>query len=78
MMRGLIVPICAFLSICFLGKKQYRHHWVAIVLILLGVAFVGAVSIAWQNNHQDEESAVGGSVGLGMVLVLISQFFTGA
>lgn len=47
MMRGLIVPICAFLSMCFLGKKQYRHHWVGIILIIFGVAFVGAVSISW-------------------------------
>jgi len=72
------VPICAFFSICFLGKKQYRHHWVGILLIIGGVAFVGGVSITWSKNHPDPDSAVSGSVGFGMILVFISQLFSGA
>jgi len=45
MMRGSIVVITAFFSMCFLGRKQYRHHWTAIVLIVLGVFVVGYVSM---------------------------------
>jgi drug/metabolite transporter (DMT)-like permease len=45
MMRGLIVVITAFMSMCFLGRKQYRHHWTAIVLIVTGVFVVGYVSM---------------------------------
>lgn len=46
MMRGLIVVITAFLSIIFLNKKLYRHHWTGVVLILSGVFIVGYVSVA--------------------------------
>lgn len=45
MMRGIIVPITAIFSIIFLGRKQYRHHWTGIALIVTGVASVGAVSV---------------------------------
>ena len=45
MMRGIIVPITAFMSMCFLGRKQYRHHWTAIVLIVIGVFLVGYVAM---------------------------------
>ena len=46
MMRGIIVVITALFSVCFLGRKQYRHHWVAIIFIVSGVAEVGVVTIA--------------------------------
>ena len=45
MMRGLIVPITALFSVVFLKRKQYRHHWTGIVLIVFGVAEVGYVAI---------------------------------
>jgi uncharacterized membrane protein len=45
MMRGSIVVITAMMSMCFLGRKQYRHHWTAIVLIVAGVFVVGYVSM---------------------------------
>jgi len=46
MMRGIIVVITALFSIAFLGRKQYCHHWIAIFLIVAGVAEVGVVTIA--------------------------------
>jgi len=73
----MIVPICAFFSICFLGKKQYRHHWVAIVMIVGGIAFVGWVSIHYDNKHPSDDAAESGSVAFGMLLVFISQLFAG-
>ena len=72
MMRGLIVPICAFFSICFLKKKLYRHHWTAIFLIVFGVLFVGLVGIRYTRKHPDDADAVQGSVATGVILVFIS------
>lgn len=66
------MPICAFFSICFLGKKQFRHHWTAIIMIVGGIAFVGLVSVHYDNKHPDPDSAVSGSVAFGMLLVFIS------
>lgn len=37
MMRGIIVVITAFLSVVFLKKKLYRHHWTSLIFIVLGV-----------------------------------------
>lgn len=76
MMRGLIVPICAFFSICFLKKKLYRHHWTAICLIVFGVFFVGTVGVMYSKKHDTDEGGQG-SVGTGVILVVISQCFTG-
>jgi len=72
MMRGIIVVITALFSVCFLGRKQYRHHWVAIIFIVLGVAEVGVVTIA--AGSSDDE---GQSVGFGIILLLLSQCFAG-
>ena len=46
MMRGLIVVITALMSVVFLGKMQYRHHWTGVVLIITGVFIVGYASVA--------------------------------
>lgn len=71
-MRGLIVVICAFFSIIFLKRKQYRHHWTGIVLIVAGVAEVGYVAISAGSTEDTN-----GSVGLGIILLIISQLFSG-
>jgi len=65
MMRGIIVVITAFLSIIFLNRTLYRHHWTALVMIVLGVAQVGYVSLVWPKNHPDSPFAEGGSTAGG-------------
>ncbi len=72
MMRGLIVVITAVMSIIFLGKKQYRHHWVGVFCILVGVASVGVVSVA-----NSSSSTGAGSEVFGIILLIVAQLFTG-
>lgn len=72
-MRGIIVVITALLSIIFLGRKLYIHHWWAIVFIVLGVFEVG-----WVSTFYSQPSSTGGSEVMGIILLLISQCFTGA
>jgi drug/metabolite transporter (DMT)-like permease len=67
MMRGLIVVITALMSIIFLGKKQYRHHWTGVALILVGVFLVGYVSVAG-----GESSGNGGQEIVGILLLIIA------
>lgn len=69
MMRGLIVVITALMSIVFLGKKQYRHHWTGIVLILTGVFIVGFASVSGSSDS--------GTSALGLFLLIGSQCFVG-
>lgn len=45
MMGGLIVFMTAMMSVIFLKRKLYRHHWFSLVLIVGGVAMVGLSAI---------------------------------
>lgn len=74
MMRGIIVVITALMSICFLGRKQYRHHWTGIVLIIVGVFSVGYASVAKEGGDSGDTQ---GSEVLGILLLLLSQCFAG-
>jgi drug/metabolite transporter (DMT)-like permease len=44
MLSGFIVIINALLAYWMIGKKQYAHHWVSLVFIVLGVFIVGLSS----------------------------------
>lgn len=68
MMRGFLIFLTAILSIMFLKSTFYRHHWLAIFLIVSGVATVGLSSI--KNSKESE------NVTLGIALILLSQLFT--
>ena len=75
MMRGFINVVTPILSIIFLKKRYYIHHWIAVAFIVLGVAEVGWVAIAFEDSS---EEASGGSMAFGILLILIAQLFTGA
>lgn len=74
MMRGAIVIITALFSVCFLGRKLYKHHWWSILIIFIGVAEVGWVS-TWEKYYIP--STTGGSELMGISLLIASQCFTG-
>jgi len=74
MMRGMIVVITALMSVAFLKRKLYMHHWIAIVMIFAGVFEVGWVSTFPKYASSGETH---GSEVMGIILLLISQCFTG-
>jgi drug/metabolite transporter (DMT)-like permease len=47
MMRGIIAVITGLMSVIFLKRKLYRHHWTGLILITLGCAIVGVVALLW-------------------------------
>lgn len=73
MMRGVIVVITAFMAIQFLGRKQYAHHWISLITIVVGVFIVGLVGVM---ASKKEASASETSL-LGILLLLAAQCFTG-
>ena len=76
MMRGFINVVTPILSIIFLGRRYYIHHWIGVALIVLGVVEVGWVAIAFEDDEPSE--AGGASMVFGIILILIAQLFTGA
>lgn len=47
MIRGFVNVVTPILSIIFLKRKQYLHHWTGITCIVIGVAEVGWVAIKY-------------------------------
>merc|ERR1719464_43011 len=72
MMRGMIVVVTALFAMVFLGKKQYKHHWTAIVLIVAGVAEVGYIAIKYADTASSSSSPA-----TGIVILMCAQLFVG-
>jgi len=70
MLGGFIVIINAILAVQLLGKKQYAHHWISLIFIIIGVAVVGVAST------QDGEGSNDSSL-IGILLIFIAMCFTG-
>ena len=67
MMRGLIVLVTAAMSMIFLGRKQYRHHYISLLTIVIGIVLVGYASLSKSGNSTDTTTKP-----LGIILVLIA------
>lgn len=50
MMRGLKIAITAFMSVLFLKRKLYRHHWSSVVVIFVGLILVGVAVLTGSNS----------------------------
>lgn len=74
MMRGLIVFVAAMLSIIFLKRRYYIHHWTSLVFVVGGVAIVGASPLLFPEDDGNDD---GSNVTLGIILVIIAQLFAG-
>ena len=66
-MRGLIVLVTAGMSMIFLGRKQYRHHYISLLTIVIGIVLVGYASLSKSGNSTDTTTKP-----LGIILVLIA------
>ncbi len=81
MMRGLIVVIVALMSVIFLKRKLFRHHWTGAGCIVAGIIVVGVCSIIYDDSEKkvsmfgEDESA--GAEMIGIILLLASQFCAG-
>lgn len=71
MLRGMIIIITAGMSILFLKRRLYRHHWSSIACIFFGVFLVGLAAVLWSSDDEAPTKP------LGLVLVVIAQLFTG-
>jgi len=50
MLRGMIIIVTAGMSIIFLKRKLYRHHWSSIACIFFGVFLVGLAALLYAND----------------------------
>jgi len=73
MMRGLVVLITAGMAYCFLKRKQYRHHVVSLIVLVIGVFLVGLSSIVYSDGNSEEED----HTAIGIMMIIIAQLFVG-
>ena len=75
MMRGLLVFVAAMMSVIFLKRRFYRHHWTALAFVVGGVAIVGASPVLYPDDdsgNTDSSNAI-----FGILLVVAAQLFAG-
>lgn len=66
MLRGMIIIVTSIMSIIFLKRKLYRHHWSSMAVIFIGVFLVGLSTLI------DKNSKGGETKPLGLILLVIA------
>ena len=73
MMGGFVVFVVAIMSILFLKRKLYRHHWSGLALLFIGIGFVAlSVLVAGKNQENPNENPI-----IGIPLMIISILIQG-
>ena len=69
MLRGMKIIITAAMSILFLKKKLYRHHWSSIAFIFIGLILVGiAVLLSTTSGISTDP--------LGVIILILATVFS--
>lgn len=76
MMRGAVVLITAIFSVVFLGRKQYFHHMVGVIIIVAGASLVGYTGIK-ASQKEGDDSGNSQTTLLGVMCIVAAQCFTG-
>lgn len=66
MLRGLIIIVTALMSIIFLRRRLFRHHWSSMGVIFTGVFLVGLAS------YIDDKEDKTPTKALGLILLVIA------
>jgi drug/metabolite transporter (DMT)-like permease len=78
MMRGTLVFIIAGMSVFFLGRRLYRHHWSSLAVIFVGLFMVGLAPYVEKEAVDDDDDSKGPLLtAIGIGLIILAQFFTG-
>ncbi|KAK4705792.1 hypothetical protein P7C70_g408, partial [Phenoliferia sp. Uapishka_3] len=76
--RGALVLWVGVLSLIFLDRKLAKPQWLALATVMLGVAVVGASSLAGKKEIESVGAETSGSPLVGIALILVSQLFSKA
>lgn len=72
MMGGFVVFIVAILSIIFLGRRFFRHHWLGLMLVFVGIALVATAALTDKGGSETD-----GNITLGVILMVFSIIVQG-
>jgi len=69
MFRGSLILFTALFSVIFLGNKLYRHHFVALFVVISGLLLVGVSSMVSSKGGESNSF-------WGFLLVIVAQLFS--
>jgi hypothetical protein len=77
MMRGSAILFTALFSRIFLKNKLYFHHYIALTVVVSGLALVGAANVMIKPEFPAlcSKAAEGSSSATGYILVILAQIF---
>jgi len=78
MLRGILVVFNAILAIIFLKQKLYPHHFIGIVLIVIGTALVGLTSFLYKKggDHAAKNPVLGNALVIAAQLIAAVMMIT--
>ena len=75
MMGGFVVFIVAIMSVLFLKRKQYRHHWTGLAFIFFGIFLVAlSTFVEGKGSSANKNPALGISMMVASILVQGCQY----
>lgn len=74
MMGGFIVFIVSIMSIIFLKRKFYRHHWTGLALIFIGIGMVAANTLIAGKSDSKGSPVLGLAMMVASILVQGCQY----
>lgn len=69
MLGALMVLVVAIMSMIFLKRKQYRHHWLGIALIFVGIGMVATTAILNPSGTATKNPVLGIAMLIASVIV---------
>ena len=77
MFRGSLIFFTALFSVIFLKNKLYRHHFLALIVVICGLILVGTSSKVWPPERPASCSSSGRQESVyGIILVICGQIFS--
>ena len=71
MLRGSVTVFTGFFSVIFLKSKLKLHHWLGIIVVVMGLALVGLGDYLYEKNVFDENYVLASDL-----LIIIAQIFS--
>lgn len=75
MLRATLIIFTAMFSVIILKMKLFRHHYLSLVLILVGLVLVGLSQVLYPTptEKDEEQNDSGGNMVIGVIVLLIGQ-----
>jgi drug/metabolite transporter (DMT)-like permease len=74
MLRATLIIFTAMFSVIILKMKLYRHHYLSLVLIMIGLVLVGLSQVFYPSPTSKEEVAgsdAAASMVIGVIVLLV-------